>query len=37
LQAELFDVLRGWSDRVPPPGRRPTHQVDLFLIPLPDG
>ncbi|HLT12152.1 MAG TPA: helix-turn-helix domain-containing protein [Micromonosporaceae bacterium] len=37
LQAELFDVLRRWSDRVPPPGRRATHQVGLFLTPLPDG
>ncbi|MBX6724067.1 MAG: hypothetical protein IRY92_12680, partial [Dactylosporangium sp.] len=37
LQAELFDVLRRWADRVPPPGRRATHQVGLFLTPLPDG
>lgn len=36
LQAELFDVVRRWAERVPPPGRKATHQVGLFLTPLPD-
>ena len=36
LQRELTEVLGRWAEHVPVSGRPPTHQLGLFLTPLPE-